>query len=299
MSSVQEFDSSHSSLFSAVTLNAAAGREIYDLGVQLPGSVYRDSLAARGDFITATGPISDVLKRTDVATSLAALRLGSQVGVTIEGLPTDPELPPAPLDGGFPTGKSTLVSEGLAIAMARILGYPSIILGEKNEALIHQITPVTGFEATQSNAGQVNLRLHQDLAPNPDLPTMPYHLAMPDWLILTGVQAGSSTTHTYMASIEEALQHVSPRTRSVLAEKRFVTNPPDSFLQAMPDAANNLPSHAVLIEHEGHIESSFDTGSEVRPIDGPNDHEASSSLAELEYNGRPNLHRPIRPLLPV
>jgi alpha-ketoglutarate-dependent taurine dioxygenase len=110
---------------------------------------------------------------------------------------------------------------------------------------------------------------------------MSYDQAMPDWLILSGVQAGSGHTETFIASVEEATARLSPETLAVLSEERFITNPPDSFLEAMPGAAHNLPTHAVLMKREGHLEASFDTSSDVRPVDGLNDHEAVAAMAEL------------------
>ncbi len=282
MSSPQEREVPQISLFAEVALSPEASAHIAELAVNLSGGVYHDSFSDRGQFIAETQSLEDVLIASSTSRPLEGLKDGSLVAVKITGLPVDPELPPPPLDGGFPDGKKTFVSEGLAIAVANILGYPSMILGEKKEALVHQITPIPGKETSQSNEGQVDLRFHQDLAPNPDLPNMPYFTAMPDWLILTGVQAGTKETRTYIAAIEEAVQHLSPEALEVLRQKRFVTNPPDSFLKAMPDAAKRLPVHAVLFENNGHIESAFDRSSDVRPAEGLDDYEATASLAELE-----------------
>ena len=279
MSGPEEYTSA--SLLAEADIPEALGMHLQELALRLSGTVYEDSFRARDDFIAATDPITAALANSEISTYLDSLKNGSLVGLTLHGLPRDPALPPAPLDGGRPDAKLTFVSEALAIGLAMKLGYPSIILGEKKEQLVHQITPVPGQETSQSNAGQVSLRLHQDLAPNPELPRRTYHEAMPTWLILTGVQRGSGTTPTYIAAIDEAIRRVSPTSLDILRQQRFVTNPPDSFLQAMPDAINNLPTHPILLDYEGQLEAAFDTSSDVRPMNGAEDTEAMGAIAEL------------------
>lgn len=279
MSSREEYTSAP--LLAEADIPEALGMHLQELALRLSGTVYEDSFRARDDFIAATDPITAALANSEISTYLDSLKNGSLVGLTLHGLPRDPALPPAPLNGGRPDAKLTFVSEALAIGLAMKLGYPSIILGEKKEQLVHQITPVPGHETSQSNAGQVSLRLHQDLAPNPELPRRTYHEAMPTWLILTGVQRGSGTTPTYIAAIDEAIRRVSPTSLDILRQQRFVTNPPDSFLQAMPDAINNLPTHPILLDYEGQLEAAFDTSSDVRPMNGAEDTEAMGAIAEL------------------
>jgi len=279
MSGPEEYTSA--SLLAEADIPEALGMHLQELALRLSGTVYEDSFRARDDFIAATDPITAALANSEISTYLDSLKNGSLVGLTLHGLPRDPALPPAPLDGGRPDAKLTFVSEALAIGLAMKLGYPSIILGEKKEQLVHQITPVPGHETSQSNAGQVSLRLHQDLAPNPELPRRTYHEAMPTWLILTGVQRGSGTTPTYIAAIDEAIRRVSPTSLDILRQQRFVTNPPDSFLQAMPDAINSLPTHPILLDYEGQLEAAFDTSSDVRPMNGAEDTEAMGAIAEL------------------
>jgi len=279
MSGPEEYTSAF--LLAEADIPEALGMHLQELALRLSGTVYEDSFRARDDFIAATDPITAALANSEISTYLDSLKNGSLVGLTLHGLPRDPALPPAPLNGGRPDAKLTFVSEALAIGLAMKLGYPSIILGEKKEQLVHQITPVPGHETSQSNAGQVSLRLHQDLAPNPELPRRTYHEAMPTWLILTGVQRGSGTTPTYIAAIDEAIRRVSPTSLDILRQQRFVTNPPDSFLQAMPDAINNLPTHPILLDYEGQLEAAFDTSSDVRPMNGAEDTEAMGAIAEL------------------
>ncbi len=247
----------------------------------LPAGIYDESFDARAEVMsTVRASILPILRGTSVGEALEQVRNGSLLSVIARDMPTDPSLPAPPLDGGRPVGKETFVSEGLALAMAQILGEPTILLGEKDEALVHQITPVEGRENTQSNEGAVPLKLHQDLAPNPTMPGLRYDHFMPEQLILTGIIKGRGT-ETQLASVDEALQRLSARSQAVLRQKRFITNPPDSFVKNYGDAFAYPPHHAILSDFEGHVEMAFDTSSHVRPVD-PQDDEAKAAMAELE-----------------
>ncbi|HEV7423694.1 MAG TPA: hypothetical protein VGO21_00735, partial [Candidatus Paceibacterota bacterium] len=267
-----------SSLFETIALDSESARRVLETALQLPKGVYEDSFQRRGVFIDSCKPITKELEASNIGSSFRKLKNGELVVLTITGLPRDPSLPPAPLDGGNPVGKETFVSEGLACAIAKSLGYPSLILGEKNEALVHQITPVAGEEESQSNAGLVDLRLHQDLAPNPEMPSLSFDTFMPDWLILTGVQTGSGRTPTYVSALDDALPQVSDETKQILQQEIFITAPPYSFGEVSDP--NKLPKHSVLSFRDGHYESAFDTSSNVRPRD-PNDSKAAQALIEL------------------
>lgn len=268
--------------FAEVVLDGATGQEIYSHALSLPPGVYDDDLAKRGSFLGATRDIAEIIKDTELGADLLSLARGEIVSLTVRGLPGDPVLPSPPSDGGVPVGKDTFVSEGIALAMAQLLGMPSLVVGEKKEALVHQITPVAGREQTQSNEGAVSLMFHQDLAPNADLPHIPYAEFMPDWLILSGLQPGANNkTGTYIASLDEALLHVDPEAQQILAEQRFVTNPPDSFVKESGGSAPALPVHPILaVNQEGYTEAAFDTSSNVRPVDSE-DTKALEAIEEL------------------
>jgi L-asparagine oxygenase len=268
--------------FGEVAIAASTAEQIYATTVGLPSGLYDDDLARRGSFLEATRPTAAIIRDSELGAGLRSLAQGEIVSLTVKGLPRDPTLPMPPADGGVPVGKDTFVSEGIALAMGELLGMPSLVIGEKKEALVHQITPVAGREQTQSNEGAVSLMLHQDLAPNADLPHIPYAEFMPDWLILTGLKSGGNNqTGTYIASLDEALQHVTPEAQQILSEQKFITNPPDSFLKERGGSAPQLPIHPILsVNEEGYTEAAFDTSSNVRPVD-PEDTEALKAIEEL------------------
>jgi L-asparagine oxygenase len=280
MAIVPETPTQESSNVETVTLDSNESSKIYRTALDFPGEfIYSESLHLRGQTIKESGPTKEVIAGTRLGEGLQRLKDGRTVVLIVRGLPTDPNLPPAPLDGGTPVGKKTYVSEAILLGMARNLGMPSLLLGEKKEALIHQITPVPGQENTQSNEGAVDLGFHQDLAPNPEMPNLPYHLFMPDWLILNGVQEGSGSTETFISPLDDALKYLDPNIIEILKGNRFITNPPDSFVKAV--GPTEPPIHPVLVDFEEHIESAVDYSSGLRPKD-PNDQEASEALESLK-----------------
>jgi alpha-ketoglutarate-dependent taurine dioxygenase len=250
----------------------------YDFGV-----IYNDSFAIRGNMLDSAAQIAETLLpySPQLMQGLESIREGEAVVLKIAGLPVDTEIGPPPEDGATPVGKKQFRSEACALMFGSIIGQPSIIAGEKREALVHQITPVKGREETQSNEGAVILKFHQDLSPVRDLKTLPYDRFMPDWLILTGVQKGAGTTETYISVVEDAVKLLEPETVDILLERRFVTDPPDSFKKEGAQQGVEVPRHPVLNVFKDHIEAAYDSSSNLRPID-PNDLEAAEALAKLE-----------------
>src|SRR5712692_2932080 len=108
------------------------------------------------------------LAREYLATSVAdELRdFFSPVGrehLLIGNLPVDPQLPAIPTDGMRPRGKqavSEAVITGLVSPWAEMLTF----VNEKNGSPIHEVVPVAGLEATQSNSGRVAFGFHSDNA---------------------------------------------------------------------------------------------------------------------------------------
>ncbi len=134
-----------------VAVGELVAGQILDQALQLPAGVYEDNFITRARVIEAADGLAGVFGGSEIGSELAALRKGDVVAVTVNGLPTDPDLPPAPLDGSSPHDKKTFVSEGILLGIGLNLGMPSLLVGEKKEALIHQVTPVQGREDTQSN----------------------------------------------------------------------------------------------------------------------------------------------------
>ncbi|MEW2352073.1 TauD/TfdA family dioxygenase [Streptomyces sp. NPDC006684] len=115
-----------------------------------------------------------------------------------------------------PTTAAAVVSL-LMIHLGEVIAFRN----EKGGALVQNVVPVPGKEDSQSNAGSVLLELHTENA---------FHDNRPDYvglLCLRGDPTGDAKLCT--SSIRRALPLLSAATRHVLAEPRFLTEPPPSF----------------------------------------------------------------------
>ena len=142
---------------------------IYAAAAEMPSTVYgslpdvMSNRAVAVEFVR--DQVVDTLLDADRAGVLQRLKAGEITHGFFTGLPTDQVLPAAPARGTDPFDKLTFISEAIALGIIAAIGEPSFLVGEKDEALVHQIVPVAGKEETQSNAGSVPLQWHQDLAP--------------------------------------------------------------------------------------------------------------------------------------
>jgi L-asparagine oxygenase len=81
----------------------------------------------------------------------------------IKNLPLDRHLPPTPIRGARPAGKSA-VSEAVIAGIIEPHGAIVSYLNEKAGAPIHEIAPVAGLEHVASSAGRVSFAYHTDAA---------------------------------------------------------------------------------------------------------------------------------------
>ncbi|MDH6113715.1 L-asparagine oxygenase [Kitasatospora sp. MAP12-15] len=129
--------------------------------------------------------------------------------------------------------RRTTVPAAISALLSLHLGEVVAFREEKSGALVQNVVPVPGMEASQSNAGSVDLQMHVENA---------FHLNRPDYVGLLCLRNDHTrTAGTLVSSIRRALPLVPDQARRVLAEPRFVTQPPPSFQGG--DAAE---VHAVL-----------------------------------------------------
>jgi L-asparagine oxygenase len=105
---------------------------------------------------------------------------------------------------------------------------------EKGGALVQGVVPVPGREHAQGNMGSVELTMHTENA---------FHPHRPDFVGLFCLRSDHDrTAGLRIASVRRALVHLPEHAAAVLAEPRFITEPPASFggLDAGPE------THAVL-----------------------------------------------------
>lgn len=81
----------------------------------------------------------------------------------LENLPTDPDLPPTPLDGVINYENRTFVGEAVTYGLGKLIGEPIGYTTEKDGDVLHNLIPAQGAETTQSNRGsKVFLNFHND-----------------------------------------------------------------------------------------------------------------------------------------
>jgi len=151
----------------------------------------------------------------------------------LRNLPVDdallPETPTAPESVERHATQPAAVTALISQYLGEVIAYRE----EKSGALVQNVVPVPGREATQSNAGSALLELHVENA---------FHPNRPDFVGLFCLRNDhSGTAGTLVSSIRRALPLISDPVIDVLMAPRFATQPPPSF-----HAGESVPRHPVL-----------------------------------------------------
>ena len=169
---------------------------------------------------------------TSIADELAAFftPVGREF-LLIENLPVDPNLPPIPADGMRPAHKqavSEAVITGLISPWAEIFSY----VNEKSGVPIHEVTPVPGMEALQSNSGRTQFGFHSD---NAFLPRrfrqqgiLLYGLRNRDvaTLVITAEQIADAAPTALLNQLSRpAYRHICPQSFQLGSNERAVSEP--------------------------------------------------------------------------
>jgi len=80
--------------------------------------------------------------------------------IIIDNLPTDPDLPPTPIDGKRCPDKITGISELILTGIAGLLGQPFSFAAERDGQLIQDLAPVKGKQQALTNEGAARLGFH-------------------------------------------------------------------------------------------------------------------------------------------
>ena len=146
---------------------------------------------------------------------------GPDALLMIRNLPLDEyALPETPTVRGS-VERQTTIPASLSALLSLQLGEVIAFAEEKSGALVQNVVPVPGMEASQSNAGSVELEMHVENA---------FHANRPDFVSLLCLRNDhTKTAGTMVSSVRRALPLVSTEDRRILGQPRFVTNPPPSF----------------------------------------------------------------------
>jgi L-asparagine oxygenase len=139
----------------------------------------------------------------------------------VRRLPSDPHPPPTPSDGRPAQDKRTRRSEWLLILLASLLGGPIAYAEEKDGLLVHDVCPIRGRELRQENSGSTYFELHTENA---------FHSHRPDFVLLTCLRPDHlALARTLVASLRDALPHLSEREVELLRRPLYRTRMPSSF----------------------------------------------------------------------
>ncbi|MEV0116593.1 TauD/TfdA family dioxygenase [Streptomyces sp. NPDC050844] len=146
---------------------------------------------------------------------------GEDGTLVLRNLPVDPEVLPATPTVPESVEREATVPAAVAVLIAAELGEIAAHRNEKSGALVQNVVPVPGREASQSNAGSTPLELHVENA---------FHQHRPDFVGLLCLRGDpDNAAGTLVSSFRRPLRLLAPATREVLHQERFTTVPPPSF----------------------------------------------------------------------
>ncbi len=167
----------------------------------------------------------------------------------VKGVPTG-QLPDTPqgygtnaLDGHATNGTLALVAD----ALGSLIGYAD----EKNGDLFHDVHPVRGEEDRMENSGSVAFAFHTENA---------HHPLRPDALALLSLRQGHDPmTATRVASVREAVAHLTVDHVAALRQSRFRSLYPTSFTRGKTGVRPEAGPHKVIFGNPGREFIRFDS----------------------------------------
>ena len=159
--------------------------------------------------------------------------------MAVRNLPTDPHLPPTPVDGGPSLQKKTFVAEGVLLGLSQLLGEPVGFTMEKDDRLIHDVVPVSAGAAAQTDqSSPVFLNFHNDIVHDE---IGRYDVSNPDFLVLNCLrQDVDAEAVTYYADARDIMRTLSPQTARTLSEPLFRRNAHGSLVRDVANGADVL-----------------------------------------------------------
>lgn len=195
----------------------------------------------------------------------------------VENLPTDPDLPPTPADGGPSRLKRTFVSEGCLLGLTQLIGEPVGFRSEKDGGLIHDVVPVESGRFTQSNQGSsVFLEFHTDTVYDP---SGRFNASNPDFLVLLGVRADvAGQALTYYSDARDVVEQLDPADEATLRSPLFRMNAPSTYRREHAGGADVLSEPVPVLTGPDDTPEICLAASGVRPLG----EEAEATLERLQ-----------------
>lgn len=157
----------------------------------------------------------------------------------LRGLPTDPVLPPTPLDSRRPRVDHFLIGEWFSAAIAKALGEPFGLMQQNEGELIQHNSPVRLHETAQSGeSSKTELLFHTDGSFLP---------LTPDYNVITCLRPDQARDAvTSFTSLDDMLAELPPRLRQVLAQPRFLADGVEYDYDEVNDRGNRAHYVPVL-----------------------------------------------------
>ena len=190
--------------------------------------------------------------------------------LVLSGLPTDPHLPPTPLDSRRPRLEGNLVGEVLSAAFTRALGQPYGYLQQNEGEIFQNNSPVKIHERAQSGESSLEeLLYHTDAS---------FHPLPPDFVVLSCLRPDPAREAvTSFAGLEDILAQLTPRQREVLAQPRFLAEGVEYDYDDVNERGNRNPHVALLRGEPEHHFIAYD-----QDIHRPLDEEAAEAMRALD-----------------
>ncbi len=169
----------------------------------------------------------------------------------VRNLPTDPQLPPTPTDGGPSQDKRTFVAEAVLMGLSQLLGEPVGFTTEKTGRLVHDVVPVATGARTQTNqSSEVFLNFHNDIVHDD---AGRYDVANPDFLVLYCLrQDRDKLARTYYADARDVSRQLAAKTLLTLRTPLFRLNAPGSYVRDVAGGADVLSEELAVISGPDH-----------------------------------------------
>ena len=204
---------------SALRLPDAARAAWTDAAASLRYPDYHD-LNAWTAFRKASVELAESYMPVEIKAALAEFFASAgPPALVLENFPVDPHLPAIPPDGTRPAAKEA-VSEAVITGILCRTGELLSFLNEKGGSPIHEVTPIPGREATQSNAGRVQFGFHSDNA------------FLPSWFKQQGILLYgllNERTATTIVTADQILAAAPPELAALLAQPIFRHACPASY----------------------------------------------------------------------
>ena len=199
--------------------------------------------------VLAAEPVSS----PDIAEGLKALKDFSINALVIKNLPEDDTLPAPPVNGFRPANKGSM-SESMLLALMSRCAEPYGYKQEKGGRLVHEVAPVPGLEATQSNAGRDAFAAHID---NSFL----HYEFRPTYLALIG-NVNEKKIPTLIYELESVLARLDSQDLAELYKPNYRIRCPQSFGFRSPLWVEKRPLIELV---NGHIVGGFNHNFNTEP----------------------------------